>query len=155
MPSLLRGSRAAALAFALMAPWLGACPGQLEDPDRFRTGITSCEEIDVARDLLAPRCGGDACHGAPETSPAAGLDLESSGVEGRLVGVVSGCDGRPLIDPDDLEGSYLLEKLYPQPSCGAQMPLGAGALSELEIDCVRGWMSSLTAGELSTWIGAP
>jgi hypothetical protein len=152
MPSPIRGARRAALAFALAWPWLGACPGQLEDPERFRGGIVSCDELDVALDLLAPRCGGDACHGVPDTSPAAGLDLESPGIEGRLVGVESACDDRLLIDPADPEGSYLLEKLYPQPSCGAQMPLGGEALSAQELDCVHGWVSGLATGELRRWV---
>jgi hypothetical protein len=153
MSVLAIATRARAPVVAAMAVMLlGGCPGQLEDPDRFRGGEVSCDELDVERDLLASGCGGAACHGPENANLPADLDLESPGVAERVVGVVSECDERILADPEDPAGSYLLEKLYPAPSCGAQMPLGRPALSESEIGCIQDWIVTL---ELAAADGAP
>lgn len=91
--------------------------------------------------LFAARCAGAGCHGAD--SPAAGLDLVSSGVAQRLsLAPASQCPG-VLADPSDPEGSLLYRKVAGDPECGARMPLGRDPLSEAEVACVRDFIASL------------
>jgi hypothetical protein len=125
-------------ALALCAAALAAgCAGELEEPERF----ASCPPGYVEQ-LFADKCGG-MCHAG--TTPEAGLDLVSPGVEARLIGETSQtefCDGRSLVVPEattSLE-HLLVDKLSETPSCGARMPFGREALSANQIECVRRWV---------------
>ena len=93
--------------------------------------------------LFEQHCGTASCHGGP--SAGAGLDLTSPGLDARLVGVASFCDGRLLVDPEKPADSYLLEKLESSaPQCGSMMPYG----SRLDADtlrCVQDWVTSRSA----------
>ena len=136
-------SRLVLLPGALLATLvLGACPGELQDPERFVGGGGACDDLEVEATLLPASCGGGACHGSGD-SPADGLDLESAGLAGRLVGVASRCEDRILVDPGNPEASYFLEKLKPAPSCGAQMPLARVPLTDRELDCLTDWVVGL------------
>ncbi len=122
----------------MRAVWLVAlaagCAGELDHPERFAT----CPPGYVEQ-LFQTRCAG-ACHQGADAE--AGLDLSSSGVEGRLVGEPSStpfCQGHVLIDPDGAD-HLLLDKLSETPSCGARMPFGGEALSASEVECVRRWV---------------
>lgn len=125
---------------------VSACAGDLENPDRFEAPTQDGCDLDVVEDIFEPKCGNPACHGAGE-GPAADLDLVSPGVADRLVGVEAGaegqCVGRVRVDPNDVDGSLLLEKLEPDPSCGDRMPLLIEPLSAEEIACVRDWVREL------------
>ncbi len=123
---------------ALVAVALASgCAGELEEPERF----ASCPPGYVEQ-LFEARCGG-MCHAG--TTPEAGLDLVSAGVEARLIGESSKtefCDGRTLVMPEaamPLE-HLLVDKLSETPGCGARMPFGREALSVNEIECVRRWV---------------
>ena len=115
------------------------CPGRLEDPERFEGDGAGVCTLDVERTLLPTSCGGGGCHGS--SNPAGKLDLESPGVAQRLVNVTSGCEGKPLVGAND---SYLLEKLHPQPSCGALMPVGT-PLTAYERACIEQYVQDLMA----------
>ena len=118
---------------------LFGCEPRLEGKDRF------CPpEFDVVEDLFRLRCSQASCHGAG-THPAGGLDLQSSGVTARLIGVPATCGGL-RIDPDDPDHSLLVEKVAGQPACGGRMPLGGQPLTEGEFNCVRDWTEEVTAG---------
>lgn len=122
------------VAGALLA---AGCPGRLEERERF----ASCPPGMVENELLAAKCGAGACHDAED--PEANLDLVSPGVRSRLLDVPSDtCAQRILIDSTDPELSFLLEKLYPQPECGSQMPHSSPPLSVEEVECVRRWVLS-------------
>jgi hypothetical protein len=132
------------LALAAAAALGAGCAGELEEPERF----ANCPPGYVER-LFQTRCAGE-CH-TPD-SLEAGLDLTSSGVEGRLVGELSGtpfCDGRVLIDPSAAEMSdhLLIDKLSETPSCGARMPFGEEALTQAELECVRRWVDETLGAE--------
>ncbi|MBF5044437.1 hypothetical protein FGE12_18705 [Aggregicoccus sp. 17bor-14] len=116
------------------------CPGRLEDPERFGGDAVGTCTLDVEKTLLPTSCGGGGCHGA--SKPAANLDLESQGVGRRLVGVPSACGGKPLVSAGT---SYFLEKLEPDPECGAQMPVGA-ELSAYERGCLAQYVQGLLDG---------
>lgn len=99
---------------------------------------------EIQRDVLAVRCGGSLCHGG--TTPQAGLDLVSAGLEERLVGVPAAECGGILVVPGDPESSYLYAKLTEDtPDCGNRMPLG-GSLPADELACVRTWIAGLPPG---------
>lgn len=138
-----RSARTLALA-PLAALFLSGCPGDLEDPQRFTGGGGDCADVDVPT-LFEETCGTSACHEGPDqTAP---VDLVSPGVAGRLVDVppmgAEGCtpEDRLLIDPTDVQASYLLEKIDGSPpECGDPMPILLPALSEQEVGCVEAWI---------------
>lgn len=123
---------------------LAACPGAIDDPERFTRGP---ECPDVEAELFALRCSSRLCHGAGAESQA-GLDLRSPGPESRLVDVAStskDCDGRLLIDPDEPEASLLLLKLGEDPPCGERMPLVGARLNAFERQCLLDWIERAAA----------
>jgi hypothetical protein len=129
---------------------LGGCPGELENPDRFKTdgggGGSAC--FDVPTDLFVKRCANTAnCHSKAMPANPPNLDLESPGVEDRLVNKMGSatCPG-VLVNPADPEGSILYKKLTKSPGCGSQMPLVPPYLDEGEVACVKQWIESLGAG---------
>jgi hypothetical protein len=97
--------------------------------------------------IFAEKCASSVCHDS--TSPQAGLDLSVAALETALVGVASSdsdCSDRILIDPSDIENSFLLEKLESNtPECGDPMPYGS-ILPPDQIACVRQWVVSLGSG---------
>ncbi len=129
-----RGPRLLGLLLGLgVAPLLAACPGHLEDPERFVT----CT-MDVERELLAPRCATSGCHAA--TNSAANLDLASPGLAARLSSATSSCQARPLT-------VTMLDKVQPTPTCGSPMPLGGALLSPQERDCLELYLKRIPAGD--------
>ncbi|MBX3131364.1 MAG: hypothetical protein KF718_31895 [Polyangiaceae bacterium] len=140
---------------------LAGCPGSLADPERFlEAGAATCPPgTDVEKEIFAPLtssgktggCASSLCHDADE--PAAGLDLITPGIAGRVLGTVSTgsineglCDGEVLVDPTDPESSLFIEKVtLKTPRCGDRMPLAA-PLSKANIDCVRQWVLQVAGG---------
>lgn len=137
------------------------CPGSLDHPERFSDTddasgkFADCPlAIDVERDLFPAKCGTAGCHDA--TSKAAGLDLKSADVIGRLKEQVSqNCDGKKLIDTAAIESSVLLLKVTEMPGCGAPMPLGTRGLSSDEYECLRAYLKNGTRMQTARAEGAP
>ena len=122
------------------------CVGSLEDPERF-TGACAAG-VDVEADILYASCAGEICH-SPGPDLAAGLDLVSSGVTDRVVGVTSeseDCGGRVLVTAGDPEASLLFAKVKGEPPCGDRMPLAQDPLDPDELACVRDWIAMLAEG---------
>ena len=96
--------------------------------------------------LLVEKCGSVTCHGSGTSLP---LDLQSPGLEGRLLGArgTNSCASFPLADPNDPEMSLLVSKLSSRTSpCGLTMPLGTTAETELtpaQKECVRDFVMAL------------
>jgi hypothetical protein len=93
---------------------------------------------------MVQKCG--TCHG--ERTPTKGLDLVTPGVTARLVGIRSGCNARPFLDPmgSGSASSYFIEKLDgPVTGCGGQMPFGAAPLTPDERSCLEEWADSAIA----------
>lgn len=126
---------------------LSACPGTLEDKERFLvdagpngsdSGSDECG--DVPTRVFVASCGNTGCHGA--TAPQQGLDLVSPGLNARVVGVqAKSCSGI-LADPQNPAGSLLYSKLLTQPKCGSQMPLARPPLSDADQQCVLAWIAA-------------
>ncbi len=135
-----------ALAAALIL--LVGCPGKLGDKEAFiaafndggvsQTDTGPCGDV-VAR-IFVPSCGGSGCHGA--TAAQQDLDLVSSGVASRVVGVTAKGCSVTLVDPSNPEGSLMYQKLSPNPPCGAQMPLARPPLSGSDAACVLDWIAA-------------
>ena len=116
---------------------LAGCAGELDDPDRFRE--STCDPLA----LLQNSCGGGNCHDAD--NPAAGVDLETSGVVDRLLDVeANDCPGEILISTADPASSYMLTKLSMVPPCGGPMPPAALLPNEDE-SCLAQWVDSVVA----------
>jgi hypothetical protein len=122
----------------LLALSLASCAGTLEDPDRFQDSVDCA---DVPTQIFGKKCVGSGCHSS--TKPAADLDLESPGVEARLLAHKdTQCDG-DLINVQTPRESLLYNKITPNPACGVQMPLGQRGLSTKQLKCVETWIASL------------
>jgi hypothetical protein len=104
---------------------------------------SACAPGQDALALIGARCGG--CHNA--MTAAKGLDLRSTGLGARTVGVASSCQGRPYLVAKAGEPSgHMLDKIDgPIPGCGNQMPVGGPALSDQEKACVREWAAQAIA----------
>jgi hypothetical protein len=137
---------------------LSGCPGAIEDPAPFLMfeGSTCPDTYDVERDLFAGTCGQLACHSGGPALAASGLDLASPGIGPRIMAHRSeDCGGRALVDPGDLDGSYLLQKIdHEMPACGDRMPSGLEPLSGLERACLRDYLAAL-AGSIDGGVPIP
>jgi hypothetical protein len=147
-----------ALAIALLAATSG-CPGTLEDPERFLDAATEATSPDdgptveaaapvdssacpdVPETVFHATCTAASCHNAQ--SKAQDLDLQSPGLEARLVGVPATGGVGLLIDPAWPSRSVLYTKLTAQPPFGARMPLGS-SLDEATVGCVLAWVTHPT-----------
>jgi hypothetical protein len=136
---------------ALLGLGLVACPGTLEDRVAFEqaaleAGVDAGSSVcgDVPSTLFTPRCGLSSCHDSSGT--AAGLDLASPGVFGRLVGKQARGGPGVIIDPEgDPQKSVLYLKLTPTPPFGSQMPLAGDKLDAATLSCVAAWITSEAA----------
>ena len=147
------------------AGWLG-CAGTL-DPALFGAGAdggapsgtggtTGGNQVcDAPTMVLAPRCGVPGCHGA--VAPQAGLDLFTSGLVVRLLGVAPDPDNsvacgtitEPYLAPSSNPASGLmLDKLKAAPPCGATMPQ-VGSLAPSDLTCLNAWATAVTTGVIT------
>jgi hypothetical protein len=119
-----------------------ACPGTLEEPERFDYH-TECE-LDVVQDVLLPSCGSDGCHAGEE--PAAQFDVERPELETWLLRrPADSCGHRLLLDPLHPERSYLLEVLTrAEPECSSPMPQ-SGSLEPEQLACVEQWVMEMAS----------
>ncbi len=103
----------------------------------------------IQANIFTPVCS--SCHiGA--TAPL-GLRLDAGNSYDLLVGRASVQEsGLFLVAPGDPNSSYLIRKLEGSASVGGQMPLGAPALAQADIDVVRQW---ITSGALRSPAPAP
>ena len=71
------------------------------------------------------------------------LDLSSSDASyANLVGVPSLCAGIVRVVPNDVDASYLVDKVGADGAfCGAMMPEGLPPLSAQQIELIRGWIN--------------
>lgn len=144
-PRTARPRRLAALALLAVAGLeLTACPGTIEDPERFIGGATgSTEPCTEPSGIFAESCTLMGCH--TTSVPAVGLDLQSPNFEQRLVGVPA-MGGGTLVVPGDSASSVLYTKVTDRPPFGFQMPSGLPALTQAQMDCIRDWIDGLAAG---------
>lgn len=88
------------------------------------------------------RCALSGCH----NDGAAQVDLESDGVESRLIGKTASatgqCEDRIFVTTDG-SPSLLVQKLEDSPPCGTKMPIGV-SLSAAEIECINDWVESVS-----------
>lgn len=140
---------------------LPACPGDLENPERFAVSSPSSTVStpspsssvpspapsgsappgtcpDVVTKTLAPLCASGGCHSAKTRASA--LDLASPDIVDRLRGVKASGGAGLLIDEKDLSRSVLLLKLQDPPPFGNTMPLGNEPLDPATVACITAWL---------------
>jgi hypothetical protein len=94
--------------------------------------------------IIVPNCTASTCHGA---RAAATLNLAGTDWTSMLVGASAAtCDGVALVVPGSPEQSFLYQKITEEmPACGGdRMPVD-GALSAEDIQCIRDWITGLSA----------
>ncbi|MGH1347214.1 MAG: hypothetical protein ACRBN8_36975 [Nannocystales bacterium] len=88
---------------------------------------------------LTESCALSGCHSgavAPDLSVAsAGAWVTQSGA------------GGPFVSFGDVENSYLVEKMFPSPSAGSQMPLAPGVLAADDLALIVGWVAGVELPE--------
>ena len=130
---------------ALLGVW--GCPGEIDDPTPFLTGVgggSACADIET--DVFPNSCGQTNCHNADDE--AADLDLVSAGVASRVVGVAasSDCGGALLANPSNPEASVLYTKLT-DAYCGpSPMPILGDKFTDEELGCVAEWIAAQPSG---------
>lgn len=121
-------------------PLLAACPGSLENPERFLTGHPCDYVVDeILSDTSNSGCARVGCHGV--ANPQQGLDLASDDLIGRLSDekASAACVAQLWIDTSSPSRSLLYTKLTDNPPCGSRMPVGP-ALPAEDVACVLGWL---------------
>lgn len=99
--------------------------------------------------ILTASCAFSGCHGG--ASPAQGMSLVAGQTFANTVNVPANeLASMDRIEPNQPDQSYLVRKIEGTQAAaggsGARMPLGGAALSQSDIDTIRGWIS---AGALS------
>ncbi len=125
-----------------------ACPGSLENPERFLDGGggggggdggSSCGDVEA--DILKPKCGIAGCHAA--MTKQSGLDLETMGIAARVVGKTTDpagpCVGQSLPTVFD-------SKIKSTSSCGTTMRAFATTFNNADQACVHAWLREITDG---------
>lgn len=109
-------------------------------------GNASCDDPDFYTNYVMQWCVG--CHSTALSS--AGLNLEANGLAGRVVNQPAqgfdGCEptGKILVDPNNIDNSYILEKLRANPACGDRMPPSPFTpVTDAQYACFRAWLGSL------------
>jgi len=145
-------------ALVALAVLLTGCPGRIDDPVAFRQAAADrCPtEFDVEQDLFVRTCGTLGCHTGGPLVAAAGLDLATAGVGERMLAHESEECDRPLLEPGNLAGSLMLEKVTAEdPECGERMPSGLPPLNPTEMRCLQNYLEELTGETLDVDAGAP
>jgi len=146
---------------------LYGCPGSLEDPDRFRAPIVSCDldggsgscdsgtstsmpmlvtTAQIQASIITPKCAFPGCHGAMATQGMLDMSGAPGDVETRIVDVRSMtalCRNRTMVKPGDPDNSLMYLKLTTSATlCGDRMPQG-GELTPAEKTMMRQWIIDL------------
>lgn len=90
----------------------------------------------AVQERLTASCALVGCHVAGSTAP----DLSEAG--GGAWVEASGSGG-PYVTFGDVDNSYLVEKMLPNPSAGSQMPIGAGVLAPEDLAVIVGWVAGV------------
>jgi hypothetical protein len=98
-------------------------------------GATLSEHVQPIFDVY---CSAGGCHG--NMAPAAGLDLTAGNARDSLLADSMQNPGVPRVTPLNPTNSYLITKLTSPGNSGVQMPLGAMALSEGDLEIIRTWI---------------
>jgi hypothetical protein len=103
-----------------------------------KTGVSF--SMDVAP-ILANNCAQGGCHAT--MAPKEGMSLTSTRAFDSLVGVTAAqCDdGRQRVEPGNVAGSYLIDKLLGVDLCkGTRMPKAGQSLPEDDIETIGAWI---------------
>ena len=144
--------RFASILFVLLGALVVAgCPGSLSNPEAFIDGGTMPKD---AQTVFDESCATVGCH--DDVTSAAGLDLLSPGVEGRVVDVNAsglGCESKILVVAGNPNSSYLLDKVMGTIGiCDSRMPL-LSILPDSDVEVLRQWIIDLGGSEMGTMDG--
>jgi hypothetical protein len=128
--------RASLAPLALVFLLAQACPGSLQNPERFTAGVDGGGGMtcDVEGDIFKNVCANAGCHDA--TTHQSNIDLATPGMKARIKAATAECTsviGQPL-------GTFMIAKVKPNPSCGSPMPVGFPMLDADEIKCLEDYI---------------
>ncbi|HVU03460.1 MAG TPA: hypothetical protein VHE30_16990 [Polyangiaceae bacterium] len=100
---------------------------------------------DVVNRIIRETCVGGICHHAGKVQ-AAQMNLLSPCVADRIVGTPATCSGRLIVDPEDPERSFMLEKLTTDtPECGGESMPYDNHLDRADLSCMKAWIRAIAA----------
>lgn len=114
---------------------LGAC-NEVTRIDEGDGGGSDSAVPGPVQERLTQSCAIPSCHVSGSVTP----DL-SAASGGAWVSQSGG--GGPYITFGDIENSYLIEKMFPSPSAGSQMPLSPGVLETEDLAVIVGWVAGV------------
>ena len=150
---------------------LTGCPASLENPERFDVAPVSAGGPGMQPGLnvdttclvaaFSASCAMNTiCHKAGATA-AAGLDLESPGVNARLINIkaphkdanpATGCVPNNLVDTANPAASWLSGKLDTDgKTCGSKMPIGM--ITAEQTACIKKYVQDVAASASSAGMG--
>ena len=110
--------------------------GPVDDGDSTAVTVTLSQ---LSTEIFTPNCTSAGCHGA---NPSEGMSLLPDDIAASIIDVQS--NQRPnlkRIDPNNPDGSYLLQKLRGT-GANAQMPFGGTPLSAAQIQLIVDWVNA-------------
>ncbi len=120
----------------------GVCAAGEVECDGVCIAEFSATLTDIQTNVFDVSCAASSCH--DNQNPAAGLDLSTAEESAAgLINVASTEVGpQLLVEPFEVEGSYLFEKIAEEePAVGGRMPLGGIPLCQAKIDAVEFWIA--------------
>lgn len=103
------------------------------------TGSNIPAEVTYSKDIqpiFSASCAGSGCHIPNATN---GVALSSYAA---VINSVGQTYGTHIIKPFDAEGSPLVDKIEPNPTHGARMPLTGGYLNADDIARIKAWINA-------------
>ena len=127
--------RATLLTLSLSLLATGGCDQVKKIEEEGDTGSGSAVPAAVQQ-RLSESCAIPGCHISGSVAP----DLsEASG--GAWVSQAGA--GGPFVTFGDVDNSYIIEKMFPSPSSGSQMPLAPGVLEPEDLAVIVGWVAGV------------
>ena len=123
----------------ILAAFISACSSGSTDPNG---GDDDDPPMDTPEPTFANvqqifngSCTGSGCHIGERTS---GVRLDSYD---NVTNSVGDQYGELVVQPNDADGSPLVDKIEPNPQFGVRMPKGRSALSDEQIQLIRDWIN--------------
>ena len=110
--------------------------GPVDNGDSTAVTVTLSQ---LSAEIFTPNCTSAGCHGA---NPSEGMSLLPDDIAASIIDVQSNQrSSLKRIDPNNPDGSYLLQKLRGT-GANAQMPFGGTPLSAAQIQLIVDWVNA-------------
>jgi hypothetical protein len=113
-----------------------------DTPDTDETDVPAPTLSGDVQPILTASCATSGCHDGSVVP-----NLSDGETHGATVGVAGGQSSDAFVTAGDADASYLIAKVEGTQAAGSQMPLGASALDQADIDVIREWIDAGAADD--------